>query len=113
MIHKLEESKSCLKKILWKNFLRSDCMQFTKISRKFSFSKFCNLLHKAEKLSVRKFLVEWISTVDVKISIKLAQNEAPVLREHKVCFKKVLTPAVRHLQRFECQGVDDSCRNFT
>ena len=25
----------------------------------------------------------------------------------------VLTPAVRHLRRFECQGVDDSCQNFT
>ena len=31
----------------------------------------------------------------------------------KFGFQKVLIPAVRRLRRFECQGVDDSCRNFT
>ena len=25
----------------------------------------------------------------------------------------VLSPVVRRLRRFECQSVDDSCRNFT
>ena len=40
-------------------------------------------------------------------------NEAPVFWEHEVCFYNVLTPAVRHLRRFEYQGVYDSCRNFT
>ena len=63
--------------------------------------------------SVRIFLVEWIFAVDARIHVKLARNEAPVFWEHEVCFYNVLTPAVRHLRRFECQGVDDSCRNFT
>ena len=76
-----------------------------------------NLLYKAEKPSVcpsvRIFLVERIFAVDARIHVKLARNEAPVFWEHEVCFYNVLTPAVRHLRRFECQGVDDSCRNFT
>ena len=46
-----------------------------------------NLLYKAEKpslrpsvcLSVRSFLVEWISVVGARISVKLARKEAPVL----------------------------------
>ena len=63
--------------------------------------------------SVRIFLVEWIFAVDARIHVKLARNEAPVFWEHEVCFYNVLTSAVRHLRRFECQGVDDSCRNFT
>ena len=63
--------------------------------------------------SVRIYLVEWIFAVDAKIHVKLARNEAPVFWEHEVCFYNVLTPAVRHLRRFECQGVDNSCRNFT
>ena len=72
------------------------------------------LLYKAEKPSVRlHFLVEWIFAMDARIHVKLAQNEAPVFWEHKVCFYNILTPAVRHLRRFECQGVDDSCQNFT
>ena len=75
------------------------------------------LLYKAEKpsvrLSVRIFLVEWILAVDARIHVKLARNEAPVFWEHEVCFYNVLTPAVRHLRRVECQDVDDSCRNFT
>ena len=75
------------------------------------------LLYKAEKPSVcpsvRILLVEWIFAVDARIHVKLARNEAPVFWEHEVCFYNVLTPAVRHLRRFECQGVDDSCRNFT
>ena len=57
--------------------------------------------------SVRIFLVEWFFAVDARIHVKLARNEAPVFWEHKVCFYNVLTPAVRHLRRFECQGVDD------
>ena len=72
------------------------------------------LLYKAEKPSVRPhFLVERIFAVDARIHVKLARNEAPVFWEHEVCFYNILTPAVRHLRRFECQGVDDSCRNFT
>ena len=71
------------------------------------------LLYKAEKPSVRIFLVEWFFAVDARIHVKLARNEAPVFWEHEVCFYNVLTPAVRHLRRFECQGVDDSCQNFT
>ena len=63
--------------------------------------------------SVRIFLVEWIFAVDAMIHVKLARNEAPVFWEHEVCFYNVLNPAVRHLRRFECQGVDDSCLNFT
>ena len=53
--------------------------------------------------------------MDARIHVKLARNEAPVFWEHEVCFYNVLTPAVHHLRRFECQGarVDDSCRNFT
>ena len=51
--------------------------------------------------------------MDARIHVKLVQNEAPVFWEHEVCFYNVLTPGVRHLRRFECQGVDDSCRNFT
>ena len=51
--------------------------------------------------------------MDARIHVKLARNEAPVFWEHEVCFYNVLTPAVRHLRRFECQGVDDSCQNFT
>ena len=46
-----------------------------------------NLLYKAVMPSVcssiRIFLVEWISAVDARINVKL---EAPILREHKVCF---------------------------
>ena len=72
-----------------------------------------DLLYKAEKPSVRIFLVEWFFAVDARIHVKLARNEAPVFWEHEFCFYNVLTPAVRHLQRFECQGVDDSCQNFT
>ena len=71
------------------------------------------LLYKAEKPSVRIFLVEWIFAVDARIHVKLARNEAPIFWEHEVCVYNVLTPAVRHLRRFECQGVNDSCRNFT
>ena len=63
--------------------------------------------------SVRISLVEWIFAVDARIHVKLARNEAAVFWEHEVCFYNVLTPAVRHLRRFECQGVDDSCQNFT
>ena len=51
--------------------------------------------------------------MDARISVKLDQNEVPIFWEHKVFFKKVLTPAVRRLRRFERQGVDDSRRNFT
>ena len=63
--------------------------------------------------SVRIFLVEWFFDVDARIHVKLTRNEVPVFWEHEVCFYNVLTPAVRHLRRFECQGVDDSCQNFT
>ena len=63
--------------------------------------------------SVRIFLVQWFFAVDARIHVKFARNEAPVFWEHGVCFYNVLTPAVHHIRRFECQGVDDSCQNFT
>ena len=44
---------------------------------------------------------------------KFVLNEAPVFGQHGVHFKMVLIHVVRRLQHFECQGVDDSCRNFT
>ena len=69
--------------------------------------------HPSVRPSIRIFLVERIFAVDARIHVKLARNEAPVFWEHEVYFYNVLTPAVRHLRRFECQGVDDSCRNFT
>ena len=53
------------------------------------------------------------SVVYARIDARLARYEAPVLGEHEDFFKMVLSPIVRRLRRFECQGVDDSCRNFT
>ena len=52
------------------------------------------LLYKAEKrslrpsvcLSVRSFLVEWISVGGARIGVKLARKEAPVLRGDQVYF---------------------------
>ena len=80
------------------------------------------LLYKGEKPSVclsvcpsvrRHFFRHTPSfAVSPRIRAKFARNEAPVLGEHGVRFKMVLIHVVRHLQRFECQGVDDSCRNF-
>ena len=37
-------------------------------------------------LSVRSFLVEWISVVGARIGVKLAQKEAPVLWGDEVYF---------------------------
>ena len=51
--------------------------------------------------------------VSPRIYARLARYEAPVLGEHGDFLKMVLSPAVRRLRRFECQGVDDSLRNFT
>ena len=62
--------------------------------------------------SVRIFLVEWIFAVDARIHVKLARNEAPIFWEHEVCFYNVLTPAVRHLRGFECQGVAETSPTF-
>ena len=45
--------------------------------------------------------------MDAKINVKLDRNEALVLRENEVCFKRVLTPAVNRLRCFECQSIDD------
>ena len=47
-----------------------------------------------------------------RIRAKFTRNEAPVIGEYGVRFKMVLIHVVRRLQRFECQGVEDSCRNF-
>ena len=47
-----------------------------------------------------------------RICTKFTRNEAPVIGEYRVHFKMVLIHVVRRLQRFECQGVEDSCRNF-
>ena len=47
--------------------------------------------------------------VSPRISAKFARYEAPILGEHGLDFKMVV---VRRLWRFQCQGVDDSCRNF-
>ena len=43
-------------------------------------------LYKAEKPSVRSFLVVWISAVDARIGVKLARNEAPVFWDYEVYF---------------------------
>ena len=64
-------------------------------------------------LSVGTFWHAQSSTVSPHIDTKLARNEAPILREKAVHFKMVLIHVVRRLRRFESQGVDDSCRNFT
>ena len=37
-------------------------------------------------LSVRTFLVEWISAIGGRIDVKLARNEAPVFLDDKVYF---------------------------
>ena len=47
------------------------------------------------------------------IEARLARNEASILGEQAVHFKMVLIHVVRRLRRFECQGVDNSCQNFT
>ena len=64
-------------------------------------------------LSVGTFWHARSSAVSPRNDVRLARNEAPVLGEQAVQFKMVLIHVVRHLRRFECQGVDDSCRNFT
>ena len=54
--------------------------------------------------------------VSPRIDSIFTRNEVPVLGvlgEHGVHFKMVLIHVVRCLWRFECQGVDNSCRNFT
>ena len=48
---------------------------------------------KAVHPSICSFLVEWISTVDARINIKLDPNEVHVFWEHQVCFLKVLNPS--------------------
>ena len=72
-----------------------------------------SLLYKDEKpsvcLSVGTFWHARSFAVSPRIRAKFALNEAPVLGEHGVRFKMVLIYVVRRLQRFECQGVDDSC----
>ena len=71
------------------------------------------LLYKDEMLSVclsvRTFWHARSFAVSPRICTKFAQNEAPILGEHGVRFKMVLIHVVRRLQRFECQGVNDSC----
>ena len=47
------------------------------------------------------------------INSGIVRNECHVFWHLQVCFRNFLTTAVRHLRCFECQGVDDSCRNFT
>ena len=64
-------------------------------------------------LSVRTFWHARSSAVSSHINARLARNKAPVLGEQALHFKMVLIHVVRLLRRFECQGVDDSCRNFT
>ena len=75
-----------------------------------------HLLYKDEKpsvcLSVGTFWHALSFAVSPRIRAKFARNEAPVLGEHGVHFKMVLIHVVRRLQHSECQGVDDSCRNF-
>ena len=60
-------------------------------------------------LSVRTFWHAHSFAVSPRIRAKFARNKAPILGEHGVHFKMVLIHVVRRLQRFECQGVDDSC----
>ena len=64
-------------------------------------------------LSVGTFWHARSSAVSPRIDIRFAQNEAPVLGEHEVYFKMVLTHVFHCLRRFKCQGVDVSCRDFT
>ena len=63
-------------------------------------------------LSVGTFWHARSFAVSPRIRTKFARNEAPILGEHGVRFRMVLIHVVRRLQRFKCQGVDDSCRNF-
>ena len=60
-------------------------------------------------LSVRTFWHARSFAVSPRIRAKFARNEAPILGEHGVRFKMVLIHVVRRIQRFQCQGVDDSC----
>ena len=53
------------------------------------------------------------SVASIWIDARLARYEAPVLGKRGDFFKMVLNPVVRRLLCFECQGVDDSCWNFT
>ena len=64
------------------------------------------LLYKAEKPSVCPSVCpsRWYLAIFAWIDIRLARNEAPILGEHVVLFKKAV---VRRLRHFECQGVDD------
>ena len=39
------------------------------------------------RLSVRTFLVEWISAISAQINVKLAQNKAPVFWDDKEKFQ--------------------------
>ena len=77
----------------------------------------CILLYKDEMLSVPSvgsfFRHARSSVVSQRIDARLARYEAPVLGEHGDFLKMVLSPVVRRMHCFECQSVDDSCRNFT
>ena len=67
-------------------------------------------------LSVRLSAFFWhgrSSVVSARINARFTRHEAPILGEHGDFLKMVLSPVVRRLRRFECQDVDNSCRNFT
>ena len=64
-------------------------------------------------LSVGTFWHARSSAVSPRTYARFARNEAPVLGEYAVLFKMFVIHVVRRRRRFECQGVDDSCRNFT
>ena len=51
--------------------------------------------------------------VSPRIYARFVRSEAAVLGEHGDFLKMVLTPFVRLLRSLECQGVEDSSRNFT
>ena len=74
------------------------------------------LLYKDEKpsvcLSVGTFWHARSFVGSPHIRAKFTRNEVPVIGEYGVHFTMVLIHVVRHLQRFECKGVEDSCRNF-
>ena len=73
------------------------------------------LLYKDEKPSVcpsvcRHFFRHAHNfAVSRRIDSRLARNVSHVFWHQPVCFEKVLITAVCRVQRFLCEGVDDSC----
>ena len=77
------------------------------------------LLYKDEMLSVCPSVCIFASThialgfLHVLTPDLLKMQRPSFQNTHAVHFKMFLIRVVCHLRRFECQGVDDSCQNFT